>query len=123
MAEKLRDIVFENGVPEPDPVTAVPFRKSDTTGRPTLSSVPNPFVISTTIRYEVPPGSNRVRLRVMNAAGRVVRTLVNARSGDGRRTVVWDARDDSGDRVAVGVYFFRLEARDHAVTHRVVHLQ
>jgi hypothetical protein len=50
--------------------------------------------------------ADRERVRVLDAAGRAVRTLALARSADGWRGT-WDLRDDAGRRVSAGLYFVR----------------
>ena len=64
---------------------------------------PNPFNPSTQITYSVPTGGN-ISLRVHNALGQVVATLVEGRSQAGTHTVSFDA---SG--LTSGVYYYRLE--------------
>jgi len=80
---------------------------------------PNPFGPSTTVAFDLPaPG--RVSLKVYDVAGRLVRTLAEATMPAGRNVVTWDGKDDSGERVAAGVYFCRLEAGDRTETRRMV---
>ena len=70
---------------------------------------PNPFNPTTTVEYTVAaPG--RVKIRVFDVAGRVMRTLVDSHVAAGRRTAVWDGTTDTGQRAASGVYFVRMEA-------------
>ena len=83
---------------------------------------PNPFNPSTTIRYELAAAAD-VRLRVYDAAGRLVRTLVDAREGAGAHDVIFDGRDDAGHPVASGVYFYRLEAGTATQTRKMVLLK
>jgi flagellar hook assembly protein FlgD len=49
-----------------------------------------------------------VSLSVYSVDGSLVRTLVDGPAVRGRHTVVWDGRDRGGNRVASGVYFYRL---------------
>ena len=49
-------------------------------------------------------------LRVFDASGRLVRTLLNSYLAAGRHVVDWDGRDDGGQSAASGVYFLRLQA-------------
>ena len=83
---------------------------------------PNPFNPSTTIRYELAAAGD-VRLRVFDAAGRLVRTLVDAREGAGAHDVVFDGRDDAGRPMASGVYFYRLDAGSATQTRKMVLLK
>jgi flagellar hook assembly protein FlgD len=71
---------------------------------------PNPFNPSTTIRFGLPQASN-VTLRLYDALGREVATLLNEQRPAGYIQVVWNGMNNSGARVASGVYFYRIEAQ------------
>ena len=86
-------------------------------------SYPNPFGEATTIRYSL-PSAGPVALRVYDVSGRVVKTLVDARDvGPGEHAVRWEGDNDSGEGVASGVYFYRIEAGPYAETRRMVLLR
>ena len=70
---------------------------------------PNPFNPTTTIHYSIPQAGN-VELVIYNTAGQKVRSLVNRTQDAAYYKVVWDGRDDSGQSVASGIYFYRLVA-------------
>jgi hypothetical protein len=72
-------------------------------------SRPNPFGIDTRIEYGLAE-TVEVTIRVYDVAGRLVRTLVDARRAPDHYSVVWDGRDDGGRVVAGGVYFCRITA-------------
>lgn len=74
----------------------------------TLSpSYPNPFTSATTIQYAIAePG--RVTLSVYNVIGQRVRTLVRQHQSPGAYTVRWRGEDESGSRVASGIYIYKL---------------
>jgi len=69
---------------------------------------PNPFNPKTDIRFTLPEAQS-VRLVVIDAAGRHVRTLHEGPCAAGDHTVSWDGRDDAGRRLASGVYLCRLD--------------
>jgi flagellar hook assembly protein FlgD len=48
-------------------------------------------------------------------AGWIIRTLIRGYQQPGVYTVVWDGRDNRGQDVASGVYFYRFEAFDRGV--------
>jgi len=73
-----------------------------------LGNFPNPFRPSTQVRFELSM-SAPVRLRVYDASGRLVRALLDATLPAGTQSVAWDTRDGAGQRVASGVYYYRLE--------------
>jgi hypothetical protein len=90
-----------------------PTDAPDLAARPAVSclrqNAPNPFRPSTSIGFSVPSAGD-VRLRIFDAAGRLVRTLVDEPRTVGRWAEAWDGRDTAGRPVAAGVYLYRLEA-------------
>jgi PKD repeat protein len=83
-------------------------------------NVPNPFNPMTTIYFELPEAAN-VRLQVFDISGRLVRNLLNGASmGAGRQDVVWNGKDDSGQQVAAGVYFYHMSTGSFSETKRMV---
>ncbi len=82
---------------------------------------PNPFRGGETTRVAFTvPRTESTRLDVLNAAGRLVRTLVLGAAGPGTVLTDWDGRDDRGARVAAGVYLLHLVSGDYSATRRVV---
>jgi len=75
-----------------------------------LPNAPNPFNPLTEIRFEIPPGTGHVELRVYNATGRVVRTLIDGALSPGRHSTRWRGVDDRGTDQASGVYYAVLRA-------------
>jgi len=85
-------------------------------------NTPNPFNPSTTISFDLPQ-SGPVRLTVYSVSGQKVRELVNGRLSAGRRSVIWDGRDDAGMPVSSGVYLYRLEANGRAESRQMLLLK
>jgi hypothetical protein len=84
---------------------------------------PNPFNPRTEIYYELTTATT-VELRVYDATGRLVRTLVDAhRQGPGAYVVPWDGRNQRGAAVASGVYFYRLDGAGGSETQKMVLLR
>ncbi len=79
---------------------------------------PNPFNPTTRISFTIPE-TEHVLLQVFNVSGRKVKTLVDGDLAAGEHTYEWDATDDSGDRVATGVYLYRLTAGDITATKKM----
>ena len=75
---------------------------------------PNPFNPKTTIAFALPTDGH-VRVRIYDASGRLVRTLVDGTFEAGSHEVPWDGKDDRGTDVASGVYFYRMEAGGRAL--------
>lgn len=74
-----------------------------------MQNYPNPFNPSTNIEYALPEPA-RVVLGVFDIAGRTVRSFGQEVQGAGNRTIVWDGKNDQGQIVASGVYFFNMVA-------------
>jgi len=99
-------------------VTAAP--PAGTTFARLLPAAPNPFNPRTTLSYELAI-AGPVDLRIFDAAGRLVRVLVNERSQvEGRYAVAWDGRSDGGRVVAAGVYLGRLSSGGNTDVQRLV---
>jgi hypothetical protein len=83
---------------------------------------PNPFVAATIIEFELArPGL--VDLKVYDAAGRLVKTLVCDTRPAGAHSVSWNAYDKNGKRVGPGIYFVRMEAGDLARMKKIILLE
>jgi hypothetical protein len=81
---------------------------------------PNPFNPRTTIPFDVPgPGRAAVRLAIYDVEGRVVARLVEAELPAGRHAVEWDGRGAAGERLATGVYFYRMAIGDFVATRKL----
>ncbi len=83
-----------------------------------LAVRPNPFNPRTEIRFTLARAA-RATVRIHDARGAVVRTLLAADRPAGPGAVVWDGRNDAGGPVASGVYLCRLAADGTADTRRL----
>ncbi|MBN1561646.1 DUF1565 domain-containing protein [candidate division KSB1 bacterium] len=72
---------------------------------------PNPFNPITTITYNLPRAVH-VKLTIYNVLGRHVRRLVDTQKPAGQHRVTWDATNDSGQPIAAGLYFCRMDAEE-----------
>lgn len=70
---------------------------------------PTPFNPTTTIQYQIPKNT-RVKLTIYAMDGTCVRTFEPGIRSPGYYSIDWDARNQSGDRVASGIYIYRFEA-------------
>jgi expansin len=70
---------------------------------------PNPFRRSTVLAFDLAREGD-VLLRLYDASGRRVRTLVQQHFAAGQYQVAWQGIDDAGRPLASGVYFCRLSA-------------
>jgi bacillopeptidase F len=86
---------------------------------------PNPFNPATTVLYDVPEGSGRVRVRleIFNLRGQRMRILLDREEVPGRHEVVWDGRDAQGRRAVSGVYLCTMTAGGFSQTRKMVLLK
>jgi hypothetical protein len=70
---------------------------------------PNPFNPVTNIRFTVIKTS-QVKLEVFNIVGQKVKTLVNEEMQPGIYSADWEGKDESGNFVSSGIYFYRMQA-------------
>jgi len=78
-----------------------------------LGTYPNPARTRATVRYALPQ-RQRVTVRLFDALGRHVATIMRGRKDEGRHQ-----RQIDTSRLPSGVYFLRLEARDAIQTQRL----
>ena len=83
---------------------------------------PNPFNPSTTIAFGLRERGS-VSLRIYDAAGRLVKVLVEGAMPAGEYEAVWNGTDAGGRPVASGMYFYRLSAGDFTETRKMVLLR
>ena len=72
---------------------------------------PNPFNPTTEIRFGI-PDAGVVSLKIFDALGAEIRTLVSAPMNAGYHRVQWDATDNDGKSIASGLYFYELRVGD-----------
>ena len=83
---------------------------------------PNPFNPETIIPFAL-PREEPVKLRIYAVDGHLVRTLVSGRRAAGFQSVTWDGRNDRGQDVPSGMYFYRLEVGAFVDTRKMVLLR
>jgi len=84
-----------------------------------LQNFPNPVVSRTVIKYAVPKKS-KVELKVYDAIGREIATLLNKEQKAGHYQATWDIRDVSKNKLPNGIYFYRLKAGNFTETRKMV---
>lgn len=85
-------------------------------------SHPNPFNPNTTINYDL-ASNGRAVIRIYDARGALVRTLIDAVQSAGPKSVRWDGTDDGGSKVASGTYFYQLETDEGMLSRKTVLLK
>ncbi len=83
---------------------------------------PNPFNPITNIGFGLKE-QGHVSLRIYDAAGRLVATLVDESRSVGNYSVEWNGRGTDGRAVSSGVYFYRLNAGEFEETKKMILLR
>jgi len=80
---------------------------------------PNPFNSYTIINFSIPKAGN-VTMAVYNIMGQKIRTLLKSKLHAGNHFVRWDGRNDDGNVVPPGIYFYRLESGNYIETEKMI---
>jgi hypothetical protein len=70
---------------------------------------PNPFNSETVIYYSLPEECH-VEIQIINIVGQHVNTLVETTQSAGHYNISWNGIDKSGEAVASGIYFYKIDA-------------
>jgi len=80
---------------------------------------PNPFNPDTRISFTLAEPM-AVCLEVFNLKGQKVKTLANGDFAKGRHAITWNARDERDQKVASGIYFYRLSTPQGKITAKMM---
>ncbi len=83
---------------------------------------PNPFNPSTTIAYQL-PSAETVRITIYDLTGRNVLELLNETREAGSYTAKWDGRNQSGGRVASGLYIYQIQAGQFTQSRKMLFMK
>jgi hypothetical protein len=90
---------------------------------------PNPFNTSTSIPFSLKvQGSiskepTHTSLNIYNILGQKVRTLLDEKMFPGDHRVIWDGKDDKGNEISSGIYFYQLKVGDYKETRKMTLLR
>ena len=92
-----------------------------------LQNFPNPFNPETWIPYTLADDAN-VNIRIYDVEGKLVRHLDIGQQRAGRylsrnTAIYWDGKDQLGESVSSGIYFYTLKADAFSETRRMVILK
>ncbi len=80
---------------------------------------PNPFNPTTTIRVHLPERSH-ISLVVFNAVGQQVYRLAEGDFAAGIHEFRWDGRNQNGQRVASGIYYYKLQTESFTAVRKMI---
>jgi hypothetical protein len=85
-----------------------------------IQNYPNPFSYSTTIEFEIPKAS-QVNLNIYDMSGNPVKILINKNCAAGKYNDTWNGTDNSGAKVASGIYFYVLTVDNKKLSKRMIY--
>lgn len=83
---------------------------------------PNPFNPETKIIYSIPE-AGFVKLYVYDINGTLIKTLIEREQTSGRYEIIWDGKNQQGEKVCSGVYFYRMQANSFIQTRKMILLK
>jgi hypothetical protein len=87
-----------------------------------IGNYPNPFNPETTIMFST-AHEGFVCINIYNIRGQRVRGLISEVRGQGNHTVIWDGRNDAGNLVGSGVYFYQMRTGCFVANRRMLLLK
>ncbi|MBN2090421.1 T9SS type A sorting domain-containing protein [candidate division KSB1 bacterium] len=84
-----------------------------------FQNFPNPFNAETLIKFYIPE-KMAVRVEIYNLLGQKIRTLINQNSNAGLYAIKWDGRNDLGETVGSGFYFYKLQTEQETLVRKLL---
>ena len=83
---------------------------------------PNPFNPTTQIAFNIAQ-TERVDISIFNILGQKVATVVDGEMGSGAHIVMWNGRNQNGELLPSGVYFYRLSTPNFTAVKKMLLLK
>ncbi len=99
------------------------FTVADPSRYELFQSYPNPFNPETRIKYTVDSRQTHpipTTLKIYNILGQLVKTLVDEAQEPGSYEVIWDGKDEKGNDVVSGIYFYQLTTGEFSQTKKMI---
>jgi hypothetical protein len=87
-----------------------------------FQNYPNPFNPLTKIRFYLPE-KTFVTIDIHDVAGRRIARLLGERRKAGYHVLTWDGRNDAGQPVGSGIYFYRIKTGKKSISRKMVILR
>ncbi len=84
-----------------------------------ISAVPNPFYEQITFSFYNHHSTN-ASLHILNINGKRVKTLLQNEINVGEQSISWDGRNDSGNKMPAGIYFYRLILDNNIYVNKII---
>jgi Secretion system C-terminal sorting domain len=84
-----------------------------------LQNYPNPFNPSTIIDFKAPKGK-QITIQIYNVLGELIKTLYLGFGNGNLQNVIWDGKNNAGDYVGTGVYFYELRSANFSAIKKLL---
>jgi hypothetical protein len=84
-----------------------------------LKNYPNPFNPETTISFELNQ-QGQTLVEIYNVKGQKVKTLLNDELETGVHNLVWKGMDEQGQKVATGMYFYKVKVNKEEKINKMI---
>lgn len=108
---------YEYGFVKADELTEIPLQDCIL-----LQNHPNPFNPNTTIFFSIPIDSN-VELTIFNIKGQKIKSLIKKPFENGKHSIRWNGKDDTGKLVSSGIYLYKIKAGKQESVKRMLLLK
>jgi hypothetical protein len=88
-----------------------------------FQNFPNPFNPATHIGYTLSQNTGTVTLTIWNTLGQTVRQFTYHAQPAGQYFIQWDGKDDAGQLLGSGIYFYQLRTTDFVQTRKLFRLR
>lgn len=102
------------------PVVGVPVVTSPRQALRFRAAVPNPAAGAVRFDFDVSGVGGRVRLRIYDVTGRLVRELLDASRPAGAWSERWSGADETGRKLPAGIYLARLDLGGQSAVRKIV---
>ena len=83
---------------------------------------PNPFNQTTKIQFYTPAAS-KIKIVIYNSLGEKVKTLIPDYSSTGFHTISWDSKNEAGEIVSSGMYYYKIIAGNRTTVRKMLLLR
>jgi hypothetical protein len=117
------DIIWDPYLKD-DPIPHLPKVAPDMAIATVLSSsnYPNPFNSNTEIKFNL-PNAGDATVQIYDITGARVKMLTSGLIDAGEHSLIWNGTNETGARVASGIYFYTVSAGGAHVTKKMVYLK
>jgi len=89
---------------------------------PAISNYPNPFNPNTIIMFEH-PHDGKMEASIYSVTGAKIKTLATEFRRKDKYSITWDGTNDSGSKMAPGVYFVKIIMKDMVMVQNLMLIQ